>query len=85
MELSGRLNAGKEYAENKVECRRFDQPDQPSMFCNAKQPHATHPMRHCKGAECKHLVKPLLAVLRKMLGEGMILRNLPGNEPAGFR
>ena len=46
-----------------------------SMFCNPKQPLATHPMLHCKGAECKHLVKPLLAVLRKMLKKGRHIHN----------
>ena len=46
-----------------------------SMFCNPKQPPATHPMLHCKGAECKHLVKPLLAVLRKMLKKGRHIHN----------
>ena len=30
---------------------------------------------HCKGAECKHLVKPLLAVPRKILGKGRQIHN----------
>ena len=63
----------KEYTEHKVECRLTNLTL--SMFCNPKQPHATHPMLHGKGAECKHLVKPLLAVLRKMLGKGRHIHN----------
>ena len=30
---------------------------------------------HCKGAECKHLVKPLLAVPKKILGKGRQIHN----------
>ena len=63
----------KEYTANKVASRLTNLTL--SMFCNPKQPHATYPMLHCKGGECKHLVKPLLAVLRKMLGKGRPIHN----------
>ena len=43
----------KEYTEHKVGRRLTNLTL--NMFCNPKQPHATHPMLHCKGAECKHL------------------------------
>ena len=78
VELAKKLNilfteVQKEYTEHKVGRRLTNLTL--NMFCNPKQPHATHPMLHCKGAECKHLVKPLLAVLRKMLGKGRHIHN----------
>ena len=40
-----------------------------SMFCSPKSPHASNAFLHCKGGEAKHLAKPMLEVLKRLLGK----------------
>ena len=57
----------KEYCLQKVEVRLTNLTV--SMFCNPKSPQAANAFLHCKGAEAKHVDKPMLEVLKRLLGK----------------